>query len=165
MQTPRRSVCVWSLFASGLLLAGTSCHLDMGDLLYSNPRASSTRVCGHPGDVYEHNKLWAVNWTTGEVVTDDDEAELRSFAWQADAFFEYDPNAPASSASAYPPQYGFVCRKPIAFLPDSTALTLPKSVLPSTAELRQKPCPKKVATDGARPDPRWFGETIDANKP
>lgn len=118
--------------------------------------AQALKICGHPADVREHVKLWAVNWSTGRVETDDNEAELRFFAKHADAFFEYDPDAPASSALAYPSEYGFVCRKPVPMLPMSIAVLPPAWAWIATSVKHDDPCRLRRAQTTARTNARFL---------
>ncbi|MBK9263210.1 MAG: hypothetical protein IPM54_25830 [Polyangiaceae bacterium] len=127
----------------------------MADLQWSNPRADVVHICDKPLDVPEGVNLWAWNSATGQLVTGDDPAELRWFAHRADVLFEYDPDAPRSSVSRMPPEYGLTCERPAAsypqwtFLPSSTVFFGPN-----------QPC----AEAARRADPHWLA-VVPGSKP
>lgn len=149
-----RSLRVMMLCAL-LLVFGASCALTMGDLLWDNPRAEVVYICDKPLDVPDSVKMWGYNYTTKRLVTGEDELQLRLFD-SADAYFEYDPEAPISSVSKMPSEYGLTCKKRAVSFPDASA-----SFFASSSELfrSQEPCPTKVGETVDRPDPRWFAET------
>ncbi len=151
----RRSVV--PLLCGVMLLFNADCALTMGDLEYSAPKAEVVYICDKPLDVPPEINLWAYDTVTGRIVTGEDPAELRYFAGMAaDMLFEYDPDAPASSAKKMPERFGLTCRKPEPILPDSTA------VFPV-----EQACPLKVAAtvdQPDRPDPRFLA-AVPGSKP
>ncbi|MBK9260608.1 MAG: hypothetical protein IPM54_12390 [Polyangiaceae bacterium] len=142
-------------FVCALLLLCSAGCLTMADLQWSNPRAEVVHICDKPLDVPHNVNLWAWNSATGQLVTGDDPAELRFFAHRADVFFEYDPDAPRSSASRMPPEYGLTCAKPVRFLAD-----------PAEFFRGIEPPEVTVAEESVgRGDPRFFAAPAQGKKP
>ena len=129
-----------------------NCSLTASDLRYSHPGVPTIQICDKPLDVPLDVNLWGYDFTTKRLVTAEDPAELRIFD-AADVFFEYNLEAPASSASEMPPEYGLTCVKPAMSFPDASALFFP----PSSKLFRAKePCPAQIVAADGRPDPRWL---------
>lgn len=103
-----------------MILFTTDCSLTIGDLQYSNPKAETYTICDTPTEIGSHVTLFAVNWSTGKMVTNDNEAELRYFASLADAFYIVDRNAPAWTAQLMPEEYGLNCVNRYPILPEPT---------------------------------------------
>ena len=133
----------------------------MADLHYSHPHAQVVYVCDKPLDVPNDKKLWAWDSTTGELITSDDEGELRYRAHWADYLFEYDPDAPESSIEGLPVEWGLTCRKRAVSFPDASAMFF----RPSSELFRNNaPCPTKVAEPVGRGD-RSFMASPPSGKP
>ena len=72
---------------------GCASRITLADLQGLNPRASAKGICGRPRGVRLGVHVFAVIWSSGAIVTDEDEMGLRLVASYADAFFEVDPDA------------------------------------------------------------------------
>ena len=156
--------CVVPLLCGMLLLFGADCRLSASDLEYSHPGIPIYQICDRPLDVGKGSRLWGLNYTTKQLVTDEDPAELRTFD-AADAFFEYNPDAPLSSASKMPREYGLTCVKPSTSYPQWRFLP-PSEDLPSSSDLfrRKEPCSAKVAESVGR-DARFLGQAPSDKAP
>lgn len=146
------------LLCGMLLLFSTDCGLSASDLEYSHPNIPIYQICDKPLDVGDGLNFWGFNYTTKQLVTEEDPAELRTFD-AADAFFEYNPDAPLSSASKMPREYGLTCVKPSISYPQYTFLP-PSEDLPSSSDLfrRKEPCPAK-ATAAAFREARFLAQS------
>ena len=156
--------CVVPLLCGLLLLFSADCRLSASDLEYSHPGIPIYQICDRPLDVGKGSRLWGFNYTTKQLVTDEDPAELRTFD-AADAFFEYNPDAPLSSASKMPREYGLTCVKPSTSYPQWRFLP-PSEDLPSSSDLfrGKEPCPAKVAEAVGR-DARFLGQAPSDKAP
>lgn len=153
---PLRSSVV-PLLCGLLLLFSVNCRLSASDLEYSHPDIPIYQICDKPLDVGDGLNFWGFNYTTKQLVTEEDPAELRTFD-AADAFFEYNPDAPLSSASKMPREYGLTCVKPSISYPQYTFLP-PSEDLPASSDLfrRKEPCPAKVGQAVGR-DARFLAQ-------
>lgn len=140
-----------------LLLFSADCRLSASDLEYSHPDIPIYQICDKPLDVGDGLNFWGFNYTTKQLVTEEDPAELRTFD-AADAFFEYNPDAPLSSALKMPREYGLTCVKPSISYPQYTFLP-PSTDLPSSSDLfrRKEPCPAKL-TEAVGRDARFLAQ-------
>ena len=139
------------------LLFSADCTLTARDLRYSHPKTPIIQICDKPLDVPDGVNLWGYNFYTKRLVTAEDPGELRIFD-SADAFFEYDADAPASSIKMAPPEWGLTCAKSVTFLADESEF-FPDSILPG-----KERCPK-VSQRAGRSDPRLFAEPTRAKAP
>ncbi len=78
--------------------------------------------------------LWGYNFSTKRLVTGETDSKLRLFD-SADLFFHFNADAPESSASEMPSEYGLKCPERAQAWPDADP------VLPSSAELLRNPEP------------------------
>lgn len=140
-----RKLLILLLFGA-LLLFSADCALTTYDLRYSNPKIPIYQICDKPLDVSDDVDLWGYNFTTKRLVTAEDPLELRMF-YGADAFFEYDPDAPLSSLEHAAPEWGLTCVQPVTFLAGEDEF------------LPWKPCIYEIADVVGRDDPRWLSQT------
>lgn len=125
--------------AMGMASALSCGGVTTTELLRENPNASVLVVPCRPAKIGDKPEIWALNSTTGHIVTDEQADELRAFASSADIVFVYADNASLANANEMASRYDLAC-------PNDTIAQIAEA-----ESLRnQKPCPPELAQTNGR---------------